>query len=62
MLGNPVLQAEGRVTLVDAALAVSVLAGLILNAAFGWWWADPVAGFVLVGYGLNEGWAALSHS
>lgn len=59
-LDNPVLQAEGRVTLVDAALAASVLAGLVLNAAFGWWWADPVAGFVLVGYGLTEGWATLS--
>ena len=47
-------------TLVDAALAASVLAGLVLNAAFGWWWADPVAGFVLVGYGLKEGWATLS--
>jgi divalent metal cation (Fe/Co/Zn/Cd) transporter len=60
-LGNPVLQAEGRVTMIDAALAASVLAGLVLNAALGWWWADPVAGFVLVGYGFKEGWAALSH-
>ena len=59
-LDNPVLRAEGRVTLVDAALAASVLAGLVLNAAFGWSWADPVAGFVLVGYGLKEGWATLS--
>ena len=59
-LDNPVLRAEGRVTLVDAALAASVLAGLVLNAAFGWSWADLVAGFVLVGYGLKEGWATLS--
>ena len=43
-LGNPVLQAEGRVTLVDACLAAAVLVGLTLNAAFGWWWADPLAG------------------
>jgi hypothetical protein len=49
-LGNPVLTTEGRVTLVDGLLAVAVLAGLIGNAAAGWWWADPVAGYVLLYY------------
>jgi divalent metal cation (Fe/Co/Zn/Cd) transporter len=53
-LGNPVLRAEGRVTLVDGLLAVAVLVGLILNAALGWWWADPLAGYVLVGYATRE--------
>jgi divalent metal cation (Fe/Co/Zn/Cd) transporter len=33
---NPVLLTEGRVTLVDAYLAGSVLAGLVLNAALSW--------------------------
>lgn len=53
-LGNPVLSAEGRVTLVDAILAAAVLAGLALNAAAGWWWADPLAGYVLVFYAVRE--------
>lgn len=53
-LGNPVLLTEGRVTLVDAVLAAAVLAGLVLNAALGWWWADPVAGYVLVYYAARE--------
>ena len=53
-LGNPVLQAEGRVTLVDACLAGAVLVGLTLNAALGWWWADPLAGLVIVGYAIHE--------
>jgi divalent metal cation (Fe/Co/Zn/Cd) transporter len=53
-LRNPVLRTEGRVTLVDGLLAVAVLAGLVLNAVAGWWWADPVAGYVLVGYALRE--------
>ncbi len=44
-LGNPVLTTEARVTLVDAVLAVAVLAGLVVNAALGWWWADPAAGW-----------------
>jgi divalent metal cation (Fe/Co/Zn/Cd) transporter len=53
-LNNPVLITEGRVTFVDGLLAVSVLVGLILNATTGAWWADPLAGFVIVFYGLKE--------
>lgn len=58
-LGNRVLLTEGRVTLVDALLASAVLVGLVLNAGVGWWWADPLAGFVLVFYGVREGRGAL---
>jgi divalent metal cation (Fe/Co/Zn/Cd) transporter len=53
-LGNAVLSTEGRVTLVDGILATAVLAGLALNAGLGWWWADPVAGYVLVFYAIRE--------
>ena len=53
-LGSPVLQSESRVTLVDAILAVSVLVGLIFNAQFGWWWADPLTGYVILVYGCKE--------
>jgi len=60
-LANPVLITEGRVTLVDGLLAVSVLVGLTLNATVGAWWADPLAGFVIVFYGLREGWASWHH-
>ena len=31
-----------------------MLAGLVLNAALGWWWADPAAGYVLVFYAVSE--------
>ena len=47
-LDNPVLRTEGRVTMIDGILAITVLLGLALNAALGWWWADPAAGYVLV--------------
>jgi divalent metal cation (Fe/Co/Zn/Cd) transporter len=57
-LGNMVLITEARVTLIDAYLAAAVLVGLILNAVAGWWWADPLAGLVIVYYGIREGWAA----
>jgi len=53
-LGNPVLVTEGRVTLVDGILALAVLAGLALNAAEGWWQADPLAALVIVSYALRE--------
>jgi divalent metal cation (Fe/Co/Zn/Cd) transporter len=53
-LGNPVLRTEGRVTLIDAILAAAVLAGLLLNATAGCWWADPAAGYVLVYYAVRE--------
>ena len=53
-LGNPVLVTEGRVTLIDGILATAVLAGLVLNAWLGWWWADPAAGYVLVFYAARE--------
>jgi divalent metal cation (Fe/Co/Zn/Cd) transporter len=60
-LDNPVLRTEGRVTFVDGVLATAVLVGLVLNAAFGWWWADPFAGYVLLVYALREGVSALRH-
>lgn len=53
-LNNPVLTAEGRVTLVDALLATAVLAGVALNTALGWWWADPAAGLVIALYAARE--------
>jgi divalent metal cation (Fe/Co/Zn/Cd) transporter len=58
-LNNPVLKAEGRVTLVDGILATSVLAGLLLNSLLGWWWADPAAGYVLLYYATREARASL---
>jgi hypothetical protein len=35
-------------------LAAAILAGLILNAALGWWRADVAAGAILVAYGLRD--------
>lgn len=58
-LGNPVLQKESKVTVVDGMLAGSVLIGIGLNARFGLWWADPLAAFVIVYYGFREGYTAL---
>ena len=42
-LGSRALHADAAQTLACWRLSVIALAGIGLNAAFGWWWADPVA-------------------
>jgi divalent metal cation (Fe/Co/Zn/Cd) transporter len=49
-----VSQTPGTASWVASFLAAAVLAGLALNAALGWWWADPAAGYVLVFYAARE--------
>lgn len=53
------LHADSRQTSLCAYLSAILLAGLVLNAVFGWWWADPVAGLVMVPIIAREGWQAL---
>jgi divalent metal cation (Fe/Co/Zn/Cd) transporter len=53
-LNNPVLITEARVTVIDGLLACVVLFGLVLNMVIGWWWADPLAGLVIVYYAVKE--------
>jgi divalent metal cation (Fe/Co/Zn/Cd) transporter len=48
------LETEGRVTFIDGLLAVAVLIGVTLDLTLGWWWADPVAGLVIVYYAIRE--------
>jgi len=60
-LDSPVILTEGRVTTIDGLLALAVLAGLVLNASFGWWWADPGAAYILVYYGGREGQKSFAH-
>ena len=60
-LENPVLRAEGRITMIDGILATAVLCGLVLNAVAGWWWADPLAGYLLLYYAIQEARESLSH-
>jgi divalent metal cation (Fe/Co/Zn/Cd) transporter len=54
-LGNAVLMAEARFSLVDAGLSATVLLGLALNLALGWWWADPVAALAIAVLAVVEG-------
>ena len=49
------LRAEARQTSLCAYLSVIALAGLLLNATLGWWWADPVAAIGMVPIIVSEG-------
>jgi divalent metal cation (Fe/Co/Zn/Cd) transporter len=57
-LGSGALEAESRQTELCAYLSAILLAGLALNAWLGWWWADPVAGLLMVPLIAREGWQA----
>lgn len=49
---------EARQTTLCAYLSAALLAGLVANAALGWWWADPVAGLVIAAVAGREARAA----
>lgn len=47
-LGSRAVIADSTETLICSYLSFALLLGLVLNAAFGWWWADPVAALVMI--------------
>lgn len=47
-LASQALTAEARQTQICTYLSGILLGGLGLNAALGWWWADPVAALLMV--------------
>jgi divalent metal cation (Fe/Co/Zn/Cd) transporter len=49
------LRAEARQTSLCAYLSIIALAGVVLNATLGWWWADPVAALCMVPIIVSEG-------
>jgi divalent metal cation (Fe/Co/Zn/Cd) transporter len=61
-LGSPTLVADSAETLLCAYLSVILLAGLVLNATSGWWWADPLAAIGIAFLALREGREAWEES
>ena len=53
-LGSRALIADSHQTFACWYLSVTTLAGLALNAAFGLWWADPVAALVIAVFLIRE--------
>jgi divalent metal cation (Fe/Co/Zn/Cd) transporter len=58
-LGSASAVADSKQTLLCTYLSAAVLVGLVLNAALGWWWADPAAALVLAILAVREGRNAL---
>jgi cation diffusion facilitator family transporter len=57
-LGSRALIADAQQTYACWYLSTVALVGLALNALFGLWWADPVAGLGIVVFLVREGWEA----
>ena len=54
-LGSAAMRADAKQTDFCVYLSAILLAGLLLNATLGWWWADPLAGLVMTPIIANEG-------
>ena len=54
-LGSGAIAGEGAQNTLCAYLAMGVLTGLVLNAAFGLWWADPAVALAIAALALHEG-------
>lgn len=54
-LGSVAMHADARQTDFCMYLSAILLAGLVLNATLGWWWADPAAAVLMVPIIAREG-------
>jgi divalent metal cation (Fe/Co/Zn/Cd) transporter len=58
-IDSDAMRADSRQTDLCSYLSAILLGGLLLNALFGWWWADPITALLMVPIIANEGIAAL---
>jgi divalent metal cation (Fe/Co/Zn/Cd) transporter len=58
-IGSAALKADAACSVTCAYMSLTLLAGLLLNRFFGWWWADPLAALGLVYFLIQEGREAL---
>jgi len=54
-INSEAMMADSKQTELCTYLSAILLVGLILNALFGWWWADPAAALVMVPIIVKEG-------
>ncbi len=54
-LDNTALVSEASESMFCGVLAATVLLGLGMNTAFGWWWADPAVALVIAIFAIREG-------
>ena len=58
-IGSAALKADAVCSVTCAYMSFALLVGLLLNALFGWWWADSLAALALVYFIVQEGREAL---
>jgi len=58
-INSGAMMADAKQTEFCTYLSAILLGGLLLNALFGWWWADPAAALVMVPIIAKEGIEAL---
>ena len=61
-MGSEALMADARETWVCSYLSLALLAGVGLNAAFGWWWADPAGALAMLPVILWQGFETLGEA
>jgi divalent metal cation (Fe/Co/Zn/Cd) transporter len=54
-IGSAALKADAACSVTCAYMSFTLLAGLLLNRLFGWWWADPLSALALVYFIVREG-------
>jgi divalent metal cation (Fe/Co/Zn/Cd) transporter len=58
-LNSRAMMADSKQTDICAYLSAILLGGLLLNALFGFWWADPAAALIMLPIIVKEGVGAL---
>jgi divalent metal cation (Fe/Co/Zn/Cd) transporter len=58
-IGSAALKADAACSVTCAYMSFTLLAGLLLNQLFNWWWADPLAALALIYFLIQEGREAL---
>ena len=54
-LNSSATVSEASQNMVCAYLSIALLVGLLANALFGWWWADPIAALAIGAVAAREG-------
>ncbi len=58
-LGSAAMHADAKQTDFCVYLSTVLLGGLLLNALFGWWWADPAAALIMTPIIAKEGFEGI---
>ena len=54
-LNSSATVSEASQNMICAYLSIALLLGLLANALFGWWWADPIAALAIAAIAAKEG-------